>query len=147
MVVSVVSVVYMYILFVSVVYMYILLVSVVYMYILLVSVVYMYILLVSLVYVYILLVGVVFIYILLVSVKGVNVWKYEDVRPRRNWSPGPGVSFGPIFSSSEKLKLAKDPKGPIFRGFLLLGQGVKIQRPKTPRDLIAGPRGFVWTYF
>ena len=36
---------------------------------------------------------------------------------------------------------------PIFRGFPVLGQGVTIQKPKTPRELIALPMGLVWTYF
>ena len=44
--------------------------------------------------------------------------------------------------------ICKGPKRPIFRGFfLLLGQGVKIQKLKTTQELIAWPMGFVWTYF
>ena len=45
------------------------------------------------------------------------------------------------------MKFAKGAKRPIFRGFMVLGQGVIIQKPKNPRELIAGPMAFVWTYF
>ena len=77
----------------------------------------------------------------------VKVLKYKSLRPRGNWSLGPWDSFGPIFRGSKNIKFVKAQKGPFSNVFSLLGQGVKIQKPKTPRELIVGPMGFVWTYF
>ena len=43
--------------------------------------------------------------------------------------------------------MQRDQKGPFLGAFWLLSQGVKIQKPKTPRELIAGPMGLVSTYY
>ena len=58
-----------------------------------------------------------------------------------------GIRLDLFLAVPERLNMQMAQKRPFLGVFSLLVRGVKIQKPKTRWELIAGPMGFVWTYF